>query len=121
MVDERGEKMQMSEEGRKRKQEITTSLFSWWQRHILGLWARPSPYLKIQVTGVTRELVAADVAFLMRWEKFSIALGFLFHSTSPRDPSVGFGAFSLNTVKIDLTLSYATLQAQKIVNVALHR
>jgi hypothetical protein len=27
MVDERGEKMQMVEEGRKRKYEITTSLF----------------------------------------------------------------------------------------------
>jgi hypothetical protein len=28
MVDERGEKMQMVEEGRKRKYEITTGLFS---------------------------------------------------------------------------------------------
>jgi hypothetical protein len=28
MVDERGEKMQMVEEGRKRKHEITTGLFS---------------------------------------------------------------------------------------------
>jgi hypothetical protein len=29
MVDERGEKMQMVEEGQKRKHEITTCLFSW--------------------------------------------------------------------------------------------
>jgi hypothetical protein len=29
MVDEKGEKMQMVEEGRKRKYEITTGLFSW--------------------------------------------------------------------------------------------
>jgi hypothetical protein len=29
MVDERGEKMQMVEEGWKRKYEMTTSLFSW--------------------------------------------------------------------------------------------
>jgi hypothetical protein len=37
MVDERGEKMQMVEEGRKRKYEITTSLFSRREHHILGL------------------------------------------------------------------------------------
>jgi hypothetical protein len=37
MVDERGEKMQMVEEGRKRKYEITTGLFSLQERHILGL------------------------------------------------------------------------------------
>jgi hypothetical protein len=37
MVDERGEKMQMVEEGRKRKYEITTGLFSRQERHILGL------------------------------------------------------------------------------------
>jgi hypothetical protein len=37
MVDERGEKMQMVEEGRKRKYEITTSLFSRRERHILVL------------------------------------------------------------------------------------
>jgi hypothetical protein len=29
MVDERGEKMQMAEEGWKRKYEIATNLFSW--------------------------------------------------------------------------------------------
>jgi hypothetical protein len=58
---------------------------------------------------VTGELVAADVAFLTHQEnfgkKFSAALGFLSLPTSPRDLSVGFGAFSLNTVKMDLTLS----------------
>jgi hypothetical protein len=37
MVDERGEKMQMVEEGWKRKYEITTSLFSRREHHILGL------------------------------------------------------------------------------------
>jgi hypothetical protein len=37
MVDERGEKMQMVEEGRKRKYEITTGLFSRRGHHILGL------------------------------------------------------------------------------------
>jgi hypothetical protein len=37
MVDERREKMQMVEEGQKRKYEITTVLFSWRGRHILGL------------------------------------------------------------------------------------
>jgi hypothetical protein len=37
MVDERGEKMQMMEEGQKRKYEITTSLLSWREHHILGL------------------------------------------------------------------------------------
>jgi hypothetical protein len=37
MVDERGEKMQMVEEGWKRKYEITTGLFSRQERHILGL------------------------------------------------------------------------------------
>jgi hypothetical protein len=58
---------------------------------------------------VTRELVAADVAFLTRREnfgkKFFSALDFLSLPTPPRDPLVGFGAFSLNTVKMDLTLS----------------
>jgi hypothetical protein len=39
--------MQMMEEEQKIKYEITTSLFSLWEHHILGLWARPSPYLKI--------------------------------------------------------------------------
>jgi hypothetical protein len=41
MVDERGRdeksNIQMLEEGRKMKCEITTSLFSWRERHILGL------------------------------------------------------------------------------------
>jgi hypothetical protein len=37
MVDERGEKMQMVKEVRKRKYEITTNLFSRRERHILGL------------------------------------------------------------------------------------
>jgi hypothetical protein len=58
---------------------------------------------------VTRELVAADMAFLTCREnfveKFLTALGFLSLPTPPRDPSVGFGAFSLNTVKMDFTLS----------------
>jgi hypothetical protein len=38
-------------------------------------------------------------------EKFLVALGFLSLLTPPRDPSVDFRAFSLNTVKMDLTLS----------------
>jgi hypothetical protein len=37
MVDKRGDKMQMVEEGRKRKYEITPSLFSRLEHHILGL------------------------------------------------------------------------------------
>jgi hypothetical protein len=37
MVDERGEKIQMEEEGQKRKYEVTTGLFSRSERHILGL------------------------------------------------------------------------------------
>jgi hypothetical protein len=37
MVDERGEKIQMVEEERKGKYEITTILFSQQERHILGL------------------------------------------------------------------------------------
>jgi hypothetical protein len=37
MVDERGEEMQMVEEGRKMKYEITTGLFSRQEHHILGL------------------------------------------------------------------------------------
>jgi hypothetical protein len=37
MVYERGEKMEMMEEGWKRKYEITTGLFSRLERHILGL------------------------------------------------------------------------------------
>jgi hypothetical protein len=52
---------------------------------------------------VTRELVTVGVAFLTRQEnfieKFSVALGFLSLPTPPRDPSVDFGAFSLNIVK----------------------
>jgi hypothetical protein len=39
-------------------------------------------------------------------EKFSAALGFLSLPTPPRDPSVDFRAFSLNMVKMDLTLSW---------------
>jgi hypothetical protein len=35
----------------------------------------------------------------------SATMGFLSLPTPPRDPSVDFGAFSLNTVKMDLTLS----------------
>jgi hypothetical protein len=58
---------------------------------------------------VTGELVVAGVASLTRQgnfiEKFSVALVFLSLLTPPRDPSVGFGTFSLNTVKMDLTLS----------------
>jgi hypothetical protein len=38
----KGEKMQMVEEGRKRKYEIATDLFSRWEHHILGLWASHS-------------------------------------------------------------------------------
>jgi hypothetical protein len=49
------------------------------------------------------------VAFLTRRknfvEKFSAALGFLYLPTPPKDPSIDFRAFSLNTVKMDLTLS----------------
>jgi hypothetical protein len=56
--------MQMVEEGQKIKYEITTGLFSQRERHILGLWARPSPYLKIYVIGAIGELVVADVAAL---------------------------------------------------------
>jgi hypothetical protein len=37
----------MVEEGQKMKCEITIGLFSRWEHHILGLWARPSPYVKI--------------------------------------------------------------------------
>jgi hypothetical protein len=37
MVDERGEKMQMVEEGQKREYEITTYLFSQQERKILDL------------------------------------------------------------------------------------
>jgi hypothetical protein len=37
MVDERGEKVKMVEEGRKRKYEITTDLFSRREHHILRL------------------------------------------------------------------------------------
>jgi hypothetical protein len=64
---------------------------------------------------VTRELVAANVASLMRLvdftEKLSAALGSLSGVmafpglTSPRDPPVDFGAFPLNTIKVDFTLS----------------
>jgi hypothetical protein len=64
---------------------------------------------------VTGELVTADVASLTRRvdfiEKLSAALGSLsgvmtFPRPSPsRDPPVDFGAFPLNTVKMDFTLS----------------
>jgi hypothetical protein len=58
------------------KCEITTSLFSWRERHILGLQVRPSPYLKILVTSATGELVVASMAFLTYRENF-IEVGFL--------------------------------------------
>ncbi len=119
MVDQRGREMQMVEEGRKIKCEITTGLFYRWERHILGLWARPSPYLKIWVASATRELVVVGVAFLTHREKFvekfSAALGSLAGvkaftgPTPPKDPPADFGAFPLNTVKMDLTLSWAGL------------
>jgi hypothetical protein len=71
----------MVEEWQKIKYEITTGLFSRWERHIFSLWATPSPYLKIYVASATRELVIADVASLTCWvdftEKFSAALGSL--------------------------------------------
>jgi hypothetical protein len=64
---------------------------------------------------VTGELVVVDVASLTRRvdfaEKFSAALGSLSgvmafpELTPPRDPPVDFGAFPLNTVKIDFMLS----------------
>jgi hypothetical protein len=58
---------------------------------------------------MTGELVATGVAFLTHRENFveklSATLGFLSLPTPPRDPSIGLGAFSLNTVKIELTLS----------------
>jgi hypothetical protein len=54
---------------------------------------------------VTEELIAAGVAFLTRQEnfveQFLTALGFLSLLTPPKDPSIGFGAFSLNIVKMD--------------------
>jgi hypothetical protein len=57
---------------------------------------------------VTGELIAVGVVFLTCRENFveksSAALGFLSLPTPPRDPSVDFGAFSLHTVKMDLTL-----------------
>jgi hypothetical protein len=40
-------KYAMVEEGRKMKCGVTTGLFSWQERHILDLRARPSSYLKI--------------------------------------------------------------------------
>jgi hypothetical protein len=58
---------------------------------------------------MTGELVVADVVFLTRrenfGEKFSATLDFLSLLTPRRDRLVGFGAFSLNTVKMALTLS----------------
>jgi hypothetical protein len=68
---------------------------------------------------VIGELVAADVVFLAHrenfGEKFSIALGFLSLPTPPRDPSVGFGAFSLNTMKMDLTLSWTGVLEESLL------
>jgi hypothetical protein len=68
---------------------------------------------------VTGEVVAADLASLMRrvdfTEKFSAALGSLSGVMAfpglnpPRDPPVDFGAFPLNTVKLDFTLSSTRL------------
>jgi hypothetical protein len=58
---------------------------------------------------VTGELVTTGVAFLTRRENFAeiflAELGFVSLPTPPRDPSVDFRAFSLNIVKMDLTLS----------------
>jgi hypothetical protein len=64
---------------------------------------------------VTEELVATDVASLTCRvnfaEKFSAELGSLSgvmafpRPTPPRYPSVDFGSFLLNTVKMDLALS----------------
>jgi hypothetical protein len=109
----------MVEEGRKIKYEITTSLLSQWEHHILGLWERVSPHLKIYVAGATGELVVANVASLTRWvnfaEKFSAALGSMsgvvvFPGPTPlRDPPVDFGAFPLNIVKMNFTLSWTGL------------
>jgi hypothetical protein len=53
---------------------------------------------------VTEDLVAVGVAFLMRRENFAVALSLLSVPIPPRDPSIDFGAFSFNTVKMDLTL-----------------
>jgi hypothetical protein len=47
-------------------------------------------------------------------EKFSTVMGFLSLPTPPRDPSVGFGDFSLNTVKMDLTLLNGGLRRIRI-------
>jgi hypothetical protein len=68
---------------------------------------------------VTGELVAFDLAsFTCRvdfTEKFSAALGSLSGvitfpgPTPPRDPLVDFGAFPLNIVKMDFTLSLTEL------------
>jgi hypothetical protein len=61
---------------------------------------------------VTGELVTAGMALLTCQEdfieKFSAALSFLSLPTLPRDRSVDFRGFSLNTVKMDLTLSRRT-------------
>jgi hypothetical protein len=57
---------------------------------------------------MTGELVTADVAFLTRQEnfteKFLAVLGFVSLPTPPREPSVDFRAFSLNTVNGPHTL-----------------
>jgi hypothetical protein len=56
---------------------------------------------------VTGELAVTGIAFLMHQEnfieKFLAAPGFLSLPISPGDPSIDFGAFSLNTLKMDLT------------------
>jgi hypothetical protein len=121
-------KYAMVEEGQKMECEITTDLFFRWEHHIFDLWARPSPYLKILVTGVTQELVTADVAFLMHWEncgkKFSVALGFLsgvitFHSDlivtmTWLHCSVPLG-LNVNVSSLPLMLSMMILAATSIV------
>jgi hypothetical protein len=58
---------------------------------------------------MTGELVTPDVVVLTCrenfGEKFLATLGFLSLPVPPRDPSDGFGAFSLKIVKMDFTLS----------------
>jgi hypothetical protein len=89
MVDERGEKMQMVEEG-KWKYEITTSLFSRRERHILDLLARVSYFRSISKTVSIHEDLShrsdlrtccsrRDIRYALRKfvEKLSAALGFL--------------------------------------------
>jgi hypothetical protein len=75
----------MVEGGQKMKYEITTSLFSWQEHHILGLLARPYPYLKISVAGVTGELVTVGVSFLTHREILGCA-GLLILTDSSQRP-----------------------------------